>query len=570
MKRTLLLASVAFVVLAAPLPVTITVQQAEAQAEQAEAQSYTCPMHPHYISDDPGTCPICGMDLVAVDSSGGAGGSQAGAGGAAVTISPATLQSVGVRLAEVQRAEFGGQIDAFAQIVANERLQSALSTRSAGWIERLYIRAVGDRVEAGDLLFEVYSPDLVAAQLDYFSALGANARRADAALRRLETLGMGRTAIARMQERGEPLDRVPVYAARDGIVSELAVAEGDYLPVGADVLTLQDYSTVWVIAEAPQSDLVHLAEGQVANVRMARGGAAIRGQVDYIYPTFDARTRTGRVRVVVDNPSGALRPGAFANVTFLGDSERRLAIPSEAVLYSEDGARVVVALGEGRFEPRAIETGLSEAGYTEIRFGLSEGETIVSSGQFLIDSESRLRESFARMQGADTPLASLVLSDAEFSMVDHVVDAALYVHEALRDGYAVRAEFFQPAIDAAAMIESRYPGRLGRVMDSSTDALSTLMEADNADDLRSGLNELVAAMRPWLMSHPERYEQLGLSLYEAGDRSWLEAGSGPAFNPYGEGEPRRVAWPNAPMTEAMDAPSANDGPMRGEGGHAHH
>ncbi len=570
MKRTLLLASATFAVLAAPLPATLITERAEAQEEQAEAQSYTCPMHPHYISDDPGTCPICGMDLVAMDSSGGGGDGQSGARGAAVTISPATLQSVGVRVAEVQRAEFGGQIDAFAQIVANERLQSAISTRAAGWVERLYIRAVGDRVEAGDLLFEVYSPDLVAAQLDYFSARGANARRADAALRRLETLGMGRTAIARMQERGEPLDRVPVFAARDGIVSELVVAEGDYLPVGADVLTLQDYSTVWVIAEAPQSDLVHLAEGQVANVRMARGGAAIRGQVDYIYPTFDARTRTGRVRVVVDNPSGALRPGAFANVTFLGDSERRLAIPSEAVLYSEEGARVVVALGEGRFEPRAIETGLSEAGFTEIRSGLSEDETIVSSGQFLIDSESRLRESFARMQGANTPLASLVLSDAEFSMVDHVVDAALYVHEALRDGYAVRAAFFQPAVDAAEMIERRYPGRLGRVMEASTQELAILMDAEGSTELSAGLNGLVEAIRPWLISHPQRYEQLGLSIYEADDRMWLEAGSGPAFNPYGDGAPRRVPWPDVSVDGSQDPSSMNDDAMGGEGGHANH
>ena len=569
MKSTLLLASAAFAVLSAPVPAALVAERAEAQAEQAENQRYTCPMHPHYISDDPGACPICGMDLVAVDES-GANGMPTRAGSATVTISPATLQSVGVRVVEVERAEFGGRINAFAQIVANERLQSAISTRSAGWVERLYIRAVGDRVEAGDLLFELYSPDLFAAQLDYFSARGANTRRADAALRRLETLGMGRIAIARMQERGEPLDRVPVYASRDGIVSELAVAEGDYLPIGADVLTLQDYSTVWVIAEAPQSDLVHLAEGQVANVRMARGGAAIRGQVDYIYPTFDARTRTGRVRVVVDNPSGALRPGAFANVTFLGDSERRLAVPSEAVLYSEEGARVVVALGEGRFEPRAIETGLSGAGVTEIRSGLSEGETIVSSGQFLIDSESRLRESFARMQGADTPLASLELSDAELSMIDHVVDAALYVHEALRDDYAVRPEFFEPAIDAAEMIAERYPGRLGDIMERSTQELSTLIEAEDADALRTGLNGLVEAIRPWLMSRPQRYEQLGLSIYEAEDNSWLEAGSGPGFNPFGGGAARRIPWPEAPVAVVQDTSSMSDAAMRGEGGHAHH
>ncbi|XBQ17380.1 MAG: efflux RND transporter periplasmic adaptor subunit [Oceanicaulis sp.] len=575
MKRTLLMLSAGIAMLAAPAPILIAATTAHAQSPEAASsedgeQRYTCPMHPHYISDDPGSCPICGMDLVPMEGGGAdvQGGASAGAR-PAVTISPAMLQTVGVRTAEVERAEFGGRIEAFAQIAANERLQSAVSTRTPGWIERLYVRAVGDEVGTGDLLFEFYSPELVAAQMDYFSARASNARRAEASLRRLEALGMGPIAIARMRERGEPLRIVPVFAERDGVVSQLNVAEGDYLPVGADVLTLQDYSTVWVIAEAPQSDLVHLAEGQSADVRLARGGAAVSGEVDYIYPTFDARTRTGRVRVAVPNPSGALRPGAFASVTFAGDSERRLAVPSEAVLYSEDGARVVVALGGGRFEPRAIETGLSENGFTEVRRGLAEGETVVASGQFLIDSESRLRESFARMQGADTPLSALELSEAEFAMVDHVVDAALYVHEALRDGYDVQPSFFQPAIDAAEMIADRYPGRLGTIMEESVTTLQDLTEARTASELQVGLDALVETIRPWLMSRPQRYEALGLSIYEADGRAWLEAGTARPFNPYGDADPRRVTWPEA-APEHEQAEGMTEDPMRAGGGHANH
>ena len=575
MKRTLLMLSAGIAMLAAPAPILVAATTAHAQSPEAASsedgeQRYTCPMHPHYISDDPGSCPICGMDLVPMEGGGADahGGASAGAR-PAVTISPAMLQTVGVRTAEVERAEFGGRIEAFAQIAANERLQSAVSTRTPGWIERLYARAVGDEVSIGDLLFEFYSPELVSAQMDYFSARASNARRAEASLRRLEALGMGPIAIARMRESGEPLRIVPVFAERDGVVSELNVAEGDYLPVGADVMTLQDYSTVWVIAEAPQSDLVHLAEGQSADVRLARGGAAVSGEVDYIYPTFDARTRTGRVRVAVPNPSGALRPGAFASVTFAGDSERRLAVPSEAVLYSEDGARVVVALGGGRFEPRAIETGLSENGFTEVRRGLAEGETVVASGQFLIDSESRLRESFARMQGADTPLSALELSEAEFAMVDHVVDAALYVHEALRDGYDVQPSFFQPAIDAAELIAGRYQGRLGTIMEESATALQDLTEARTASELEAGLDALVETIRPWLMSRPQRYEALGLSIYEANGRAWLEAGTTRPFNPYGDGGPRRVTWPES-APEHGQAEDMSEDPMRAGGGHANH
>lgn len=574
MKRTLLSLSAALTVLAAPIPAPIPapggLQEAHAQTAEDGEQRYTCPMHPHYISDDPGSCPICGMDLVPLEGGGEAGSAGPGAAGPAVTLSPAMLQTVGVRTAEVERAAFGGRIEAFAQIAADERLRSSVSTRTPGWIERLHVRAVGDEVAAGDLLFEFYSPDLVAAQMDYVSARASNARRAETSLRRLEALGMGPAAIARLRERGEPLRVVPVHAARDGVVSELPVSEGDYLPVGANVLTLQDYSTVWVIAEAPQSDLVLLAEGQDAAVRLARGGAAIEGEVDYIYPTFDARTRTGRVRVVVPNPSGALRPGAFASVTFEGDSERRLAVPAEAVLYSEDGARVVVALGDGRFEPRAIETGLTTDGLTEVRSGLSEDETLVASGQFLIDSESRLRESFARMQGADGPLSALTLSDAELAMVDHVVDAALYVHEALRDGYEVQPSFFQPAMDAAALVADRYPGRLERVMAESIAALETLSQARTPSEMRDGLDSLVEAIRPWLMSRPQRYEALGLSVYEAGGRAWLEAGAGRPFNPYGDGESRRIPWPEAPASASERAPAASEDAMRAGGGHANH
>ena len=575
MKRTLLMLSAAIAVLTAPAPFFGAATAAHAQSPEAGSsedgeQRYTCPMHPHYISNAPGSCPICGMDLVPMESGGADAESGILAGARpAVTISPAMLQTVGVRIAEVERTEFGGRIEAFAQIAANERLQSAVSTRTPGWIERLYVRAVGDEVSTGDLLFEFYSPELVAAQMDYFSARASNARRAEASLRRLEALGMGPIAIARMRERGEPLRIVPVFAERHGVVSEMNVAEGDYLPVGADVLTLQDYSTVWVIAEAPQSDLVHLAEGQGADVRLARGGAAVSGAVDYIYPTFDARTRTGRVRVVVPNPSGALRPGAFASVTFAGDSERRLAVPSEAVLYSEDGARVVVARGGGRFEPRAIETGLSENGFTEVSRGLSEGETVVASGQFLIDSESRLRESFARMQGADTPMSALELSEAEFAMVDHVVDAALYVHEALRDGYEVQPSFFQPAIDAAEMIAGRYPGRLGSIMEESVTTLQDLTEAETAFELQGGLDALVETIRPWLMSRPQRYEALGLSIYEADGRAWLEAGSARPFNPYGDEDARRVSWPEA-APEREQAEEMSEDAMRAGGGHANH
>lgn len=575
MKRILLLLFLSLAIGIAPAlspwptPWAAGHAQAVGGAPGQEAERYTCPMHPHYVSDDQGTCPICGMDLVPMDGTPEAGGGGAGSVGPAVTVAPHTIQTVGVRVAEVERADFGGRVEAFAQIVANERARSSVSTRVPGWVEVLHVQAVGDEVALGELLFELYSPDLIAAQLDYFSARASNARRAETALRRLESLGMGPVAIARMRERSEPLRTVPFFATRDGVVSELPVSQGDYVPVGADILSLQDYSTVWVIAEVPQSDLVHLAENQRAHVTLARDGAAVSGEIDYVYPTFDTRTRTGRVRVIVLNPRGALRPGAFANVMFEGDIERRLAVPSEAVLYDGTGSRVVMALEGGRFEPRAIETGLSAGGFTEVLSGLAEGETVVASGQFLIDSESRLRESFSRMQGADGPLSGLELSDAELSMIDHVVDAALYAHEALRDGYPMQTSFFQPAIEAAEAIQARYPGQLADVMGRSAAALEDLSAARAPSDMRDALAAVVDALRPWLMSRPVRYQQLGVELYEADGRSWLEVGTGGLFNPFGEGEPQRVPWPDATASAEPDQAMDEDA-MRQGAGHANH
>lgn len=544
---------------------------ASALAQEAEqATRYTCPMHPHYISDDPGSCPICGMDLVPMAGSAGLDAEAAsGARGAVVTVAPETLQMTGVRVVEAEPVSFGGTVQAFAQIEADERARHTLSLRVPGWIETLQVRAVGDAVAAGDLLFEFYSPDLVAAQMDYFSARASNERRARAAMRRLESLGMGPTAIARMRERGEALRRVPVFARRSGVVSALGVVEGGYVDIGEDILTVQDYSQVWVIAEVPQADLHRLEPGQSARVSPAAGGAPLVGEIDFIYPTFDARTRTGRARIVVDNPDGTLRPGAFADLAFEGRAERRLAVPSEAVLYDQSGAYVIASLGGGRFEPRIVETGLIRAGFTEILSGVSAGESVVASGQFLIDSESRLRESFARMQGADAPLSSLSLSETEFAMVDHVVDAALYVHEALRDGYDVQPAFFDPAIDAARLMAERYPGRLAGVMEASITALEALKAARASSQLQDGLSELAQAIRPWLISHPERYEGLGLRLYEADGRVWLEVGGARPFNPYGESVPEPIDWPDAPS--AQDDAGSIDAAASGEGlGHVHH
>jgi Cu(I)/Ag(I) efflux system membrane fusion protein len=313
------------------------------------------------------------------------------------------MQTIGVRTSAVRVEDFGRLVRAFGAVEENIRLQSVVSARVEGWIEGLAITAVGDAVEKGDLLFRLYSPDLIAAQRDFLVAAksGSEARAASAA-RRLKSLGLQDEAIAALRARGSLEERAPVYADRNGVVSALDVREGAFVRPGGRIAEIQDYAEVWVIAALAEQDLAAITPGLPVNVEFPNiPGAERAGTVDYIYPTVDPKTRTGKVRIVLDNADDVLRPGAYADVSITIDAGERLAVPSEALLRDSRGAHVVLALGEGRFAPADVETGIAAMGVTEIVSGLEAGDEVVVSGQFLIDSESSLRESFRKMSGGE-------------------------------------------------------------------------------------------------------------------------------------------------------------------------
>jgi Cu(I)/Ag(I) efflux system membrane fusion protein len=408
----------------------------------SEKTLYTCSMHPQVIQDHPGNCPICGMKLVPLrkqQSTVSKDRQSSGEGNRkikyykstmllgeisqtprkdsmgmdmvpvyegeeesnTISVDPATVQKMGVRTAVVKKGPVDHVIRTVGVIDYNETTLADVTTKFRGWIEKLYVDSTGKQVHKGEPLFDIYSPDLYTAQNEYVLALnqGSSGLKASA-LQKLKLFDVSEDQIAELEKTRQPQRTLRVDAPIDGIVVEKNAVQGQMVEAGMNLYRLADLGIVWVQSQIYEQDLPFVKLGQEAEVSLSYlPDRKFRGRVTYVYPTMDEKTRTARVRMEFHNPGFFLKPGMFATVEIHAELEpSALLVPDSAVLRSGEKNTVFVALDDGHFDPREVTLGArTDNNSYEVLSGLKEGERVVTSGQFMLDSESQLREAVQKM-----------------------------------------------------------------------------------------------------------------------------------------------------------------------------
>ena len=317
----------------------------------------------------------------------------------AIAVAPERLAALGVRT-EVVRAETLAQpIRAGATVVPDETRVSHVHARVSGWIEELYVKTTGQSVRAGQKIAGIFSRELLASQTEYLAVrrAAASAPRSvvvQGARSRLKVLGMSDTAIEALDERGEPRRLVTITSPRRGVLLHRGITVGTAVDPSTELVTIADLSRVWVLAEIAEADVPLVKQGVMATLSFPGSGKPpVQAAVEFLYPTLSERTRTLRVRFTIDNPDGALRPGLYGHAELDIAPRMVLTVARDAIVDTGEDQYVFAVIGPGQFEPRAVELGLRLHDRVEVLSGLHEGEEIVASGVFLIDSESRLRAS---------------------------------------------------------------------------------------------------------------------------------------------------------------------------------
>jgi Cu(I)/Ag(I) efflux system membrane fusion protein/cobalt-zinc-cadmium efflux system membrane fusion protein len=435
------------VVLLASLSCDKKESPASLQGQSSPKALYTCPMHPTYVSDKPGDCPICGMKLVPLekeekpaekpapqkkirykstmnpaeisdkpgkDSMGmdmvpfeveEAGETPAVGGRIAVKLSPERRQMIGVRAETVKIQPIHKLIRAVGRVDYAEPNVAFVNLKFEGWVESLFVDSTGRFVKKGEPLLDIYSPELVSAQQEYLLAVKAKNSLGDSGLsvlkssrERLKLWDISDAQVENLERAGEIKRTLTLYSPFSGFVIEKNVLRGQKITAGENLYKIADISRVWVYGDIYEYELPFIKTQQEARITLSYyPGEAFTGKITFIYPYLNAETRTNRIRVEVPNPSFKLKPEMFANLEIHVDYGAKLAIPVDSVINAGEKKIAFVDLGDGYLEPREIRLGVKGEGIYEVLAGVREGERVVTSANFLVDSESSLKAALRQM-----------------------------------------------------------------------------------------------------------------------------------------------------------------------------
>ena len=420
---------------------------------------WVAPMDPNYRRDKPGKSPM-GMDLIPFYGDDG-GESSPGT----VRIDPDVINNLGVTTATVTSSRLNLDIETVGYVQFDENRVLTVSPRVEGWIENLFVKAVGNSVKAGQPLYSIYSPEMVNAQEELvLASQRGNQVLIDAAEERLRALQVSESEIKKLKETHKIQKTITVKAKQSGVLDKLTVREGAFVKPSMNLMTIAQLDKIWVIAEVFERQLNQVEVGNKVQMDLEYApGKDWEGKVDYVYPSLNPKTRTGQVRIHFDNPDGFLKPGMFANLNIkAGLGDKNLIIPKEALIRMGGSNRVVLALGDGKFKSVNVDVGRLGSSRVEILSGLMAGDEIVTSAQFLIDSESSKSSDFKRMQHdthADNESHGSMSSDAaaEAVWVEATVKSVMPQHSMVTLEHGEISEWDWPAMtmdfDVASDVE---------------------------------------------------------------------------------------------------------------------
>jgi Cu(I)/Ag(I) efflux system membrane fusion protein/cobalt-zinc-cadmium efflux system membrane fusion protein len=536
------------------------------KSQSRKIKYWVAPMDPNYIRHEPGKSPM-GMDLVPVYEDEGEKSSEG-----VIRIDPVTVQTIGVRTASVTRGQLRKSIRAVGRIAYDEKRVEHIHTKVTGWVEKLYVQTTGEEVKRGQVLLSFYSPELVATQEEYLQALKYRDRTSAssfpevaesgsslvaAARRRLEFMDVDSAQIKALEETREVQKNIMLKSTREGIVIHKNVMEGMKVDSMMEMYTIADLSVVWVIASIYEYELSFLKTGQDVEMTLSYDpGTRYRGKVAFIYPFLSNNTRTVQVRMEFDNPGLKLKPDMYVDVAINAKPPgSELLVPSEAVLRTGSRNVVITALEKGKFLPKEVTIGLEGEGLVQILEGLTGEESVVTSGQFLIDSESNLREAVNKMlevsagapaedsmssegdkeEGKQAAVSAIAVNDEQKKIISDLLAHYLKVHKALVSESGM--DVAEKTHEMHSVLEKLKASDTEGTMKAITDSMDSSMEGLHSGDLQTARTSFKTLSRTMteLIKGAVREEALSedIKIYVCPmeNEPWIQKGS-ELRNPY--------------------------------------